>query len=89
MEETELEQIVGDILVRKRKISSLLYESCESVAYGPLNLQVTEDDTVIATDFDGRVYPTVKLLDTEDSEEQINHLVTEIDACVEQHQNEL
>lgn len=90
MDESTLEKKVGDILTRKRIIASLLHDSCEETAYGPLTLQTVNDgDAILATDFDGRVYPTIELLDTDDSEEQINHLVTEADNCIEQLHEEL
>lgn len=90
MSEVNIEVKVGDILTRKRLISSLLYESCDEVAYGPLTLRMLEDNEVIQpVDFDGRVYPTIELLDTDDSEKQINHLVTEVDNTVRQVYTEL
>lgn len=80
----------ADILTRKRKVSCLLYESCDEIAYGPLTVRELEDgESFSVVDFDGRVYETITLLDTDDSGEQINHLVTELDNRVNTHESEL
>lgn len=87
MDESKLEQKVGDIVERKRLARDAL-DGENEVTYGLITLQPV-DDGLLPVDLDGRVYETIEVDESNEIEEQVNHVVTEADNAIEKMYEEL
>lgn len=86
MDEDTLEKKVGDIYTRKRLAKDVL--DGKEVAYGPITLRPVEEG-VLPVDFDGRVYATIHTGEFSNTEDKVNHIVTEADNRIEKLYEEL